>query len=287
MGEKTLEELICQLDVVIKPVCEWEAVLIYDCGTDNSWKIIEMLKKRFPANIIGIKLKRNFGQHISTLLAMNYVSGGIVVTLDEDLQYKPDDILPLVDNLVTGSTNLVYGIPRIQYHNKLKRTGSSLLKTVLKISKPQFQYDYSSFRVMDRELTKKVLISESPFFFIDAVLNDLNPTVFALPVNHYPRTTGCSSYTYSRLAKHALIIVLAYTGFLKKVLLAGYFLMTVVVSLFLVLLLHSKYLNIVLLSILIGLSFIIGVSHWLKIFFTKQTCSNLSKTHENYISTII
>ena len=74
----------------------FEVVFIYDCGKDNSWNVLEKLKYEYPNLIKLIKLSRNFGQHNALICGFEFATGDFLITMDEDLQHAPEDIIKLI-----------------------------------------------------------------------------------------------------------------------------------------------------------------------------------------------
>jgi polyisoprenyl-phosphate glycosyltransferase len=214
-GELTIERLFSILERVLIPYADREIIFVHDCGSDKSWDLIKKIHVDHPSRVKAIKLKKNFGQHIATTTGLVFSEGDIIVTIDEDLQYNPEDLIPLFEIIRQNGTDLIYGIPDRSFHGRLKKTGSSLLKTLLKWSGSGLMNDYSSLRVIKRDLADKILESDFPCFFIDAPLNKLSCGKSAVKVPHYPRESEESSYTVVKLAQHAIRIIIVFTGLVK------------------------------------------------------------------------
>lgn len=64
----------------------------------------------------------NFGQHPATLAGMTSTNGDCVVTLDEDSQHDPCDIIRLLDVAVEQDVQLVYAQPTKASSNEPQST---------------------------------------------------------------------------------------------------------------------------------------------------------------------
>ena len=77
-----------------------EIILVDDCSQDGSSKLIHELSNKFEW-ITPIWLSRNYGQHAATLAGMSSSRGEWVVTMDEDGQHAPNDIIKLLEIAAT------------------------------------------------------------------------------------------------------------------------------------------------------------------------------------------
>jgi len=83
-----------------------EIVLVDDGSKDNSWEVIEQLGRR-NANIIGVKLSRNFGKERAVIAGIEAASKELTIVMDGDLQH-PMELIPLmIDKISTSQVNLV------------------------------------------------------------------------------------------------------------------------------------------------------------------------------------
>src|ERR1035437_3227441 len=98
--EESLPELVAWLE----RVCEEhgftrEIIMIDDGSTDNSWQVIKDLDKQYPA-VKGIKFQRNYGKSPALYEGFKAASGNVVITMDADLQYSPDEIPELYQMII-------------------------------------------------------------------------------------------------------------------------------------------------------------------------------------------
>jgi glycosyltransferase involved in cell wall biosynthesis len=69
----------------------YEIILVDDGSSDNSWDVIEQLKKQYP-HVKGIKFRRNYGKSAALNVGFAAAEGDVVITMDADLQDSPDEI---------------------------------------------------------------------------------------------------------------------------------------------------------------------------------------------------
>lgn len=83
---------------------DMEIIVVDDCSTDGAHRILE--------NLSGIKLvrhERNMGKGMAIRTALKYVTGDIVIVHDADLEYDPQDFHALIQPIIEGKANVVYG----------------------------------------------------------------------------------------------------------------------------------------------------------------------------------
>jgi glycosyltransferase involved in cell wall biosynthesis len=98
----------------------YEVIFVDDGSTDNSWAVIQDLRKKNP-NIKGIKFQRNYGKSAALYEAFRVTQGDVVITMDADLQDSPDEIPELRKMILEGGYDLVSGWKKKRYDNTLTK----------------------------------------------------------------------------------------------------------------------------------------------------------------------
>jgi dolichol-phosphate mannosyltransferase len=65
-----------------------EVILVDDGSKDSSWSLIEARCQDDPA-FVGVKLSRNFGHQLALTAGLETARGGVVISMDADLQDPP------------------------------------------------------------------------------------------------------------------------------------------------------------------------------------------------------
>jgi glycosyltransferase involved in cell wall biosynthesis len=94
----------------------YEVIFVDDGSTDNSWTVIEKLRKK-NSNIKGIKFQRNYGKSAGLNEGFRAAQGDVVITMDADLQDSPDEIPELRKMIVEDGYDLVSGWKKKRYDN--------------------------------------------------------------------------------------------------------------------------------------------------------------------------
>lgn len=210
-GAESLPELIARLEPVLrKEFGKFEVILVNDGSRDRSWDVIRSLAERH-AWIVGIDLMRNYGQHNAVLCGVRAASGDVIVTMDDDLQHRPEDI-PVLLAALADDTDVVYGTPLLERHGFLRDWASRLTKMMLTSAMgAQTARLVSPFRVFRTRLRDAFADARSPWVSIDVLLTWGTTRFAARTVPHEDRQRGQSNYDLRKLVRHAMNMMTGYS----------------------------------------------------------------------------
>jgi glycosyltransferase involved in cell wall biosynthesis len=208
-----LPELVERLAKVLPGLHgNFEVVLVNDGSRDASWRVIQELGANFKW-IRGVCLMRNFGQHNALLAGVRCAIHDIIVTLDDDLQNPPEEILALTSRL-SDNVDLVYGIPMERQHENWRNVCSAGVRLSLTPLIGQYNASVvSSFRAFRTNLRQAFEKYNDPFVSIDVLLTWGAHGVDSVKVKHDARARGTSSYTIFKLVSHAIAMLTGYSAF--------------------------------------------------------------------------
>jgi phenylacetate-CoA ligase len=86
-----------------------ELIVVDDGSTDGTARVLRELVEQHPGVIVGCYHPRNRGIAVAWKTAAAVARGKLVVTIDADLQYQPEDILRLRRELYDHSVDVVQG----------------------------------------------------------------------------------------------------------------------------------------------------------------------------------
>jgi len=209
-AELTLRQLTAQIREALAPrATAYEIVLVNDGSADGSWAVIEDLATAHP-DIRGLDLARNSGQHNALLAGIRIASYEVIVTIDDDLQNPPREILRLLDAL-SGPVDVVYGVPNVLSHEGWRNFTSKVTKWSLAyFMGADTARHVSSFRAFRARLRDAFADYRGPLVSIDVLLTWGTSRFGAVTVDHEPRRLGRSHYTVWKLLTHAMNML---TGF--------------------------------------------------------------------------
>ncbi len=206
----TLRQLHQRLSASLQALLhDYEIILVEDCGQDRSWDVIEELAAA-DSRVRGVRLTRNFGQHAATICGIAHTSGRWVITLDDDLEQRPEDIPALLAKARQG-VDLVYGIYARRTHSAWRNVTSAVARKLFRIAIPTLNYDYTSFRVISGSIARTLVNFDSPFPFVDGYLSWLTNSYGCVEVAHDQRTDGGSNYNFRKLLTHTINIFVTFS----------------------------------------------------------------------------
>lgn len=211
-SEKTLMELCTRIENTFKKIgASFEIILINDFSHDDSWTVIKELKEKSGDALIGIHLRKNFGQHKAILCGFQFAEGEYVITIDDDLQFFPEDIEELINKAISSSADLVYGYYKDErQHSRTRRWGSFLVGYIFeKFGNTVGQG--SSFKIVHHSIIEKIKDYNHSFTFIDEILSWHTTKTEWVQVRHAARREGSSGYSIPKLIFLTLNLIFAYT----------------------------------------------------------------------------
>lgn len=213
-GEEYLEDLVKALDQVRE---EWarehpevylaEVVLVDDAARDGSPEIMARLAAKYPW-VEAITLSKNYGQHPATVCGILHSSGDWVVTMDEDLQHRPEHIVTMLRRAVTEHADVVYAAPEGSVHGSWRRDFSSKLykRMLAYVARNPAIRHFSSFRLCRGSVARagasvaghETYFDVSLTWFTDRFSFETVPMV-----DSRFQESGSSGYSLGRLVSHA------------------------------------------------------------------------------------
>jgi glycosyltransferase involved in cell wall biosynthesis len=102
---ETLRQIVDAVRAVPVPK---ELVLVDDGSTDGSRDLLDQLAAEFP-DVRVVKHERNQGKGAALKTGFQHARGDVVVIQDADLEYDPNDYPALLQPILQGEADVVYG----------------------------------------------------------------------------------------------------------------------------------------------------------------------------------
>jgi glycosyltransferase involved in cell wall biosynthesis len=198
-GAATITRLVDTL-AALHPVGGMEIVLVNDGSPDNSGEICRELLRRATVPLVYIEHARNFGEHNAVMTGLRHVRGSYVITMDDDLQNPPEEVVRLYDHARLGNWDVVYTRYAEKQHAGWRNLGSRFANAVADrlMDKPRGLY-LSSFRCMSAFVVRAVTRYRGPYPYVDGLIMQVTQRIDSIQVRHLPRAEGRSNYTLKRL----------------------------------------------------------------------------------------
>jgi glycosyltransferase involved in cell wall biosynthesis len=119
--EENIAPLCARIKAALEPLeCFWEIILVDDGSTDNTLRLAREIAQSEP-RVIPMSCPQSVGQTPALLEGLKQAAGDVIVTMDGDLQHRPEDIPRFVD-AIQGGYDLVNGRKIHRQDNLLTRT---------------------------------------------------------------------------------------------------------------------------------------------------------------------
>ena len=197
--EESLPFLVNQLLEVLQPMEEtFEIVLVNDGSSDNSAEVIRKLSFDIP-ELVGVLLRKNYGQTAAMAAGFDISSGEIVVTLDGDLQNDPADI-PLLVNKIRDGFDLVSGWRYRRQDAAISRKLPSKIANRLigKVTGVRLNDYGCSLKAYRKEVLTDMRLYGELHRFLPVLANIEGARITEVKVNHRARQFGSSKYGIDR-----------------------------------------------------------------------------------------
>jgi len=194
-----VSELSEQIELSLKGIT-YEQIMVNDGSRDRSWaEIVKVSKKN--KNVIGINLRKNFGQDNAIMAGLNNASGEYIVIMDDDLQHNPLDIIKLYKEIVKG-----YDVCYANFEKKnqalWKNFGSWLNGKFAEflLNKPGDIY-LSPFKIINMNVVKEIIKYNGPYPYVDGLIFQVTDNITQIDVEHHKRFKGTSNYNLIKSLK--------------------------------------------------------------------------------------
>jgi len=191
--EKTVVELLHAVENIVLDF-EKEIILVEDFSNDSTRSLIEKL------NMNGFNIiyhNKNMGKGAALRTGILKATGDIILIQDADLEYDPNDYHKLLNPILSGKADVVYGsrflgqMPhRVLYF--WHRVGNGVLTLAsnmfTNINLTDMETCYKAFK---RDIIQSIKIEEDRFGFepeITAKIAKLNCRIFEVGISYYGRT---------------------------------------------------------------------------------------------------
>tara|TARA_R110000737_G_scaffold221241_3_gene236742 strand:+ start:588 stop:1502 length:915 start_codon:yes stop_codon:yes gene_type:complete len=192
-SEHSLEEMQQRIhDTMISLQRPYEVIYINDFSRDKSWEKLKKIKLQFSATVKVISLAKNFGQHSAIFCGFKYATGKYILTLDDDLQHAPEDMLLLINEAEKRKFEVVYGIGKGQ-KTPLRKFFSWLWRYSARTIDSGIGKG-SAFRILNSRVKNAIVKHPQGVIFIDEIIQWHTDSVGLVEVIHYPRKYGNSNY---------------------------------------------------------------------------------------------
>lgn len=180
--------------VLASPVDNKEIIIVDDCSTDDTRKVLEEEVKPLVSRII--YHDHNQGKGAALRTGFMHATGDVVIVQDADLEYDPNEYPKVVGPIFEGQAEVVYGSRFLNRKrkgylaNRLANRGLTALSNLFTHQRlTDVETCYKAFK---REIIQSVEIEEDRFGFepeITSKISKMGIKIKEVPISYYPRST--------------------------------------------------------------------------------------------------
>jgi len=204
--EATLEEVYRRATATLEELGRpYELIVVDDGSRDGTWAIVERLAAE-DARVRAVRFKRNFGQHPAMHAGLVRARGGVVVTMDADLQNVPEDLPRLVAAVDEGA-DVASGCRQGRDDSWGRTLPSKMVNGMLRRFTNVDIADFGcAFNAYARPALEPVLGVVGKQKFTKALVLSAGASVAEVDLSHQARADG-SRYSPLRLVRLALHVL--------------------------------------------------------------------------------
>jgi len=198
------EEIKGVLDTMVEQA---EIVFVDDGSRDATLAKLEAIQAG-DDHVRVVSLRRNFGQTAAMTAGFDHARGGVIITMDGDLQNDPHDIPQLVGKLNEG-----YDVVTGWRHDRQdaflsRRLPSQLANRLISWVTGVGLHDYGcTLKAFRREVIDNINLYGEMHRFIPAIASGMGISFTEVKVNHRARRFGTSKYGISRTIRVVLDLI--------------------------------------------------------------------------------
>ena len=208
----TLRELIRRVEATLTSNnLSYEIIFVDDGSKTDIWNVIKSMAAA-SSTIKGIKLARNFGQHVAITAGLDQANGNWVVVMDSDLEDRPEIIPDLYAKAREGYD--------VVFVNRLERPMSRIYGLTTRcfyyvlnaLSGQEYNALQSNFSIVSSKAVSAFRRMRERTRFYGGILRWVGFKQTSISAIHGARHAGESGYTFMKRVRFALTLILGFSS---------------------------------------------------------------------------
>lgn len=188
----------------------FEIILVDDCSPDNSWARIKDICNKY-SQVKGIRLSRNYGQQHAIQAGLDASKGEYIITMDCDLQDRPEEIEKLLAKAKNGY-EIVVASRQNRQDDFLKKLFSKIFYSILGyLTETKQDSSIANFVVYHRSVVDAMASLKDYNRYYPMLQQIVGYNYTKVDIEHAQREDGKSSYSLKKRLKLALNTTLTFS----------------------------------------------------------------------------
>ncbi len=199
----SLPELANRLNDVLSRVApeQYEILYVDDASPDGrTWRMLQQIVTQYP-RMRAIRLTRNFGRHSAIMCGLDHAAGRWIITMDDDLQHRPEDIPALLAEREHDAVVARFATRRDSPLVRLTSRWRHMLEN-LALGKPR-HIVMSPFCMLKSDVARMMRKINTPYPYLPGLLFYVTQDVVNVETAHEERRFGGSNMGTWRRVKFA------------------------------------------------------------------------------------
>jgi glycosyltransferase involved in cell wall biosynthesis len=181
---ETIDEL---LSTVLAVDVDKQVIVVDDCSTDGTSEILE----RWRDKVVLLRHEINRGKGAAVRTALAAATGDAIIIQDADLEYDPNDYVPLLAPIERGVAMVVYGVRPLAQQKLHMRLGNNLMTLATNVLYGTHLKDVETcYKMLAREVFEGLNLRSERFELeteITAQIIQLGYDIHEVPISYHPR----------------------------------------------------------------------------------------------------
>ena len=183
---------------------QYELIFVDDGSSDSTPRILGELSRRDP-RVIVLRFSRNFGHQPAVSAGIRRCRGDLAAIIDADLQDPPEVIPEMIQQLISSSSNVVYGVRKSRKGETVfKRfTAHLYYRCLSQLAEVPLPVNTGDFRVIDRKIINTFNGLRENNKYIRGLIGWMGFKQTPFYYDRDPRFAGSTKYSLKKMIRFA------------------------------------------------------------------------------------
>lgn len=193
------------------PIIDYEHIVIDNCSTDNTLKILESIVKEYPRLRV-IASAQNVGAEKSFIHALMQCNGDAAIPILADLQTPVSTVPLLIDHWIEGSRIVVAVKSDVKPSSALDRIRTMFYSILFVATRGSSLRNFIGFGIFDRDVIEIIRLRDDKNPFFRMLVLDLGVPYKTITYVQPDRVDGRSSHSKFDLVQQAIRGLVTYSN---------------------------------------------------------------------------